>query len=89
MQNLSEPTERAIVTALEVAFINHVVPKVGLVVSLYDILKIEEGGIYHSDGGPHYRVEFRAVVFRPFSGELLIGTIKDMNQYVHLGSLLS
>jgi DNA-directed RNA polymerase subunit E'/Rpb7 len=74
------PTERAIVLALESAFIHRVIPEVGLVISLYDIFSIGEGAVYHSDGGAHYKVMFRAVVFRPFPGELLLGTIRDMNE---------
>lgn len=79
-QNLSQPTDRAIVLALETIFVHRVIPEVGLVISLYDISSIGEGAVYHSDGAPHYKVAFRAIVFRPFSGELLIGTIKDMNE---------
>lgn len=47
----------------------------GLVVTIYDILDIQGGSIYASEGAAHYTVKFRLVVFRPFIGELLVGRL--------------
>jgi hypothetical protein len=78
-QNLGMPTEQAIVLALESTFVDRVILDVGLVVALYDILSIADGFVFHSDGGPHYSVKFRAVIFRPFEGELLVGKVEHMD----------
>lgn len=32
-----------------------VIPNLGLAVTLYDILSIGDGHVYHSDGGAHYK----------------------------------
>ncbi len=44
-----------------------------------------EGAVFHSDGGVHYKVVFRLVIFRPFPGEVLVGAVRDMNEHgVHV-----
>lgn len=80
MQDLGKPTSQAITEVLERTFIDRVVRNVGLVVTLYDVLGIGEGALYHSDGGVHYKVSFRVVAFCPFVNELLTGTVKEMNE---------
>jgi DNA-directed RNA polymerase subunit E'/Rpb7 len=40
---------------LEKAFLDRVVPNLGLVVTLHDILSIGDGCVYPSDGGAHYK----------------------------------
>ncbi|KAL4853308.1 DNA-directed RNA polymerase III subunit rpc8 [Chlorella vulgaris] len=87
-QDLGKPAELAISAALEKAFLDRVVPNLGLVVTLHDILSIGDGCVYPSDGGAHYKVSFRVIVFRPFRGELLVGKVLKMTRdgvYVDLG----
>jgi len=54
---------------------NKVILDVGLCVCLYDFEKIGDAFIYPLDGSAHYKVTFRLVVFRPFVGEIITGTI--------------
>lgn len=61
-------------------FLDKVIPDVGLVVTLYDVLDVGQGTVYHSNGGAHYKVRFSVVAFRPFIGEVLTGVIKDMDE---------
>lgn len=82
LQNLNKPTEKAIIHVLQQTFTDRVIHKVGLVISLYDVVSIGEGAVYPSDGGAHYKVTFRAIVFRPFPNELITGYVKEMNEYV-------
>ncbi|KAL4422110.1 hypothetical protein ABPG77_003395 [Micractinium sp. CCAP 211/92] len=79
-QDLGKPAEMAITTAIERTFLDKVVAGLGLVVTLYDILSIGDGYVYHSDGGAHYKVSFRVVVFRPFTEELLVGKVHKMTK---------
>ena len=79
-QDLGKPTLVAISQALEQVYIDKVIHDLRLVVTLYDVVHIGEGSIFHSEGGVHYKVEFRLVVFRPFQDELLVGRIKQMNE---------
>ena len=79
MQDLGKPTEQAIEAALEQAFIDKVISGVGLVVTLYNLVEVGDGKVYHSDGGTHYHVLFEVVAFRPFTGELLTGVVKEMD----------
>jgi len=55
LQDLGKPAEAAITAALERNFLDRVVGGVGLVVTIYDILTIGDGYVYHSDGGSHYK----------------------------------
>lgn len=62
---------------LENKFCNKVIAGVGLCITVYDVDKI-----YHEDSetlfgsGTFTKVDFRVVVFRPFLGEIIEGTIK-------------
>jgi len=59
---------------------NKVVQNVGLCICLWDLLKASEGMITGGDSRVHVNVVFRLVVFRPFKGEILQGTICDDNE---------
>lgn len=72
---MGKPTERAIIDILEGAYVDKVIDNLGLVVTLYDVVSVGDGYIYHSDGGAHFKVTFRPVIFRPFKGEFLTGTV--------------
>ncbi len=43
--------------------------------SFYDLTRISEALIFPGDGRAHFKVDFRAVVFRPFKNEILEGVI--------------
>lgn len=47
---------------------------------MYDILHISQGTVYAGDGAAFATVKFRMIVFKPFVGELLVGTIKSMDK---------
>ncbi|XP_049848752.1 DNA-directed RNA polymerase III subunit RPC8-like [Schistocerca gregaria] len=57
-------------------FANKVIKDVGLCICLFDILKIGHGSIYQGDGSVFSVVRFRIAVFKPFLGEVIVGTIK-------------
>ena len=44
-------------------------------ICLFDIQEIQESHIFPGDGSAHVYVTFRLIVFRPFVGELLQGTV--------------
>ena len=75
-QDLERPRAAAIASVLERTLLDRIVPDLGLCATLYDILRVETGIVYPNDGGVWFKVEFRAVVFRPFIGEILIAKIK-------------
>lgn len=52
-----------------------VIPGVGLVVTLYDLLEVGSGSIPPSDGAVHFRSTFRLVIFCPFEGEVLVAKL--------------
>jgi DNA-directed RNA polymerase subunit E'/Rpb7 len=52
-----------------------VIANLGLAVSVYDILDIQGGLIYPSDGAAHFKAKFRLIFFRPFVGEVLTGRL--------------
>ena len=65
----------AITAALNEKYPNRVVPQLGLCIALYDIVAVGEAQIHPGSAAHHTHVEFRLVVFRPFVGEVLEGTI--------------
>lgn len=44
---------------------------------MFDLLDASEGKVLYGDGCLYHRVEFTLVVFRPFIGEHLVGTVKS------------
>ena len=75
----------ALKDALTEKLANKVLKDVGLVIALWDILKIGDSYLLPGDGASHTRVEFRILVFRPFMEEVLVGKIKCCTkQGVHL-----
>jgi DNA-directed RNA polymerase III subunit RPC8 len=61
-------------------YANRVIPDVGLCIYLHDFKMVEDAIIYPAEGGAHHRVVCRVVVFRPFVGEIAIGTIVESNE---------
>ena len=70
----------AIRRIIEGKYVDRVIPDVGLVVGLYDVLKVTDAYIFPGDlkdsqGDAACTVVFRLMVFRPQVGELLIGRV--------------
>ena len=61
-------------------YANHVIQNVGLAICLYDLISLDESCIYQGEGDAYTRVRFRLIVFSPFLGEVLEGTIKDQDK---------
>lgn len=78
--SFSSTTELALTQAINGKFANKVVEGVGLCVCLFDILAATDGTIKAGDGGAFLNVEFRLVVFRPFRGEVLTGTVVSCSE---------
>ncbi|KAL2444660.1 hypothetical protein ABEF94_016908 [Exophiala dermatitidis] len=55
---------------------NKVVQKVGLCICMYDLLKASDGLIGNGTGNANVNVRFRMIVFRPFKGEIMTGTVQ-------------
>ena len=70
-----KPLLTAVTDALSEKYPNKVVPGLGLCVTLHDILHVGEAHLYASNASMHLPVEFRLVMFRPYVGEVLTGTV--------------
>ena len=70
-----KPLVSAVNDALNEKYPNKVVLGLGLCVTVLDILKIGESQLYPGSGAQHTSVDFRLVVFRPYAGEVLTGTV--------------
>ena len=71
----AKPLLKAISDALCEKYPNKVVPDLGLCITLYDILHVGESQLYPGSGAHHTAVEFRLIVFRPYIGEIMTGTV--------------
>ncbi|KAK7259724.1 hypothetical protein RIF29_25337 [Crotalaria pallida] len=78
---LNLPIREAMHMELEKLFLDKVIAKFGLCISVYDIRSIEGGYIFPGDGAPSFTVVFNLVMFRPFVGEIitakLLSSTKD------------
>eukprot|EP00854_Cymbomonas_tetramitiformis_P010798 gene10798-12774_t len=73
-ENLGKARVEAVTDQLEITYVDKVFPELGFIISIYEILSIEGGTIYPSDGGATF-----SVVFRPYVGEVLIGRLEKSN----------
>ncbi|XP_057539802.1 uncharacterized protein LOC130817865 isoform X2 [Amaranthus tricolor] len=71
--------EDAIKGQLESIFLDKVIAKLGLCVSIYDIISIDGGFVLPIEGAPTYTVVFRVVMFRPYVGEIIAAKLKCSN----------
>lgn len=69
--------DEAIKIELETLFLDKVIAKLGLCISVYDIRSIKGGFIFPGDGGSTYTVDFRLIMFRPFVGEIIVAKLKE------------
>lgn len=74
---LNLPLQDAIKEELQNIFLDKVISKLGLCISIYDIRKIDGGFISPGEGASTYTVEFRMIVFRPFVGEIISAKLKE------------
>ncbi|PWN91178.1 hypothetical protein FA10DRAFT_249354 [Acaromyces ingoldii] len=74
--NASESV-KPIQRAINAKYANRILPDVGLCVSLFDLVSVDEGRVKWGDGCLYHRCVFRLVVFRPFPGEVLVGRVKS------------
>ncbi|KII63140.1 DNA-directed RNA polymerase III subunit rpc8 [Thelohanellus kitauei] len=79
-QNFSEHEDQYIRNSILGRFVDKVVLNVGLFIAIHHIDSVEQPSIFPGSGSYFTHVEFTAVVFRPFIGELIEGRIKCINQ---------
>ncbi|RHZ72826.1 hypothetical protein Glove_238g6 [Diversispora epigaea] len=58
-------------------YANKVIQEIGLCICLFDILSASEEVVHYGNGASYANVTFRLVVFRPFIGEILEGTVSS------------
>lgn len=75
-KDFSKPSARAIEDRINAKYADKVLHKVGLCVGFHSLISASEGLIGQTGSGiVNVNVDFRLVVFRPFKGEILQGTI--------------
>ena len=75
-----KPILEAATEELNAKYPNKVIIDLGLCIALHDIIRIGESQLYQGSAHQHALVEFRLVVFRPFVGEVLSGTVVSCDQ---------
>ncbi|KAB2628440.1 DNA-directed RNA polymerase III subunit RPC8-like [Pyrus ussuriensis x Pyrus communis] len=74
---LSLRLEDAVKGEIEKIFLDKVIAKLGLCISVHSIQSIKDGFILPNDGHPTFRVEFTLIMFRPFVGEIISAKLKE------------
>ncbi|XP_074319591.1 uncharacterized protein LOC141656551 [Silene latifolia] len=74
---LDLPIEESITDELQSIFLDKIISKLGLCVSVYDILSIDGGFVLPDNGAPTYTVVFRMIMFRPYIGEIIEGKLLE------------
>ncbi|QLG70550.1 hypothetical protein HG535_0A04910 [Zygotorulaspora mrakii] len=68
-------TISAVTHQLNIKYSDKIIPHLGLCVTIYDLLEVDEGQLKPGDGASYINVTFRALVFKPFVGEVITGWI--------------
>ncbi|KAL8272068.1 hypothetical protein Esti_004003 [Eimeria stiedai] len=72
---LGRPLDAVLRQAIALKYTNKVLKDLGLFVCLYEITEVEGAPIRLAAGAARYNVCFKAVLFRPFVGEVLQGVV--------------
>ncbi|KAK3690791.1 DNA-directed RNA polymerase III complex subunit Rpc25 [Vermiconidia calcicola] len=75
----NKPSARAIEDYINTKYADKVIHKVGLCLGFHSIISSSEGLIGHGTGIVNVNVDFRLMVYRPFKGEIVLGTITHSN----------
>ncbi|CAG0915325.1 unnamed protein product [Notodromas monacha] len=70
----------AVLAELNSKLANKVVLDVGLVLSVLDIADLGDSYVIPGDAGSHTKTKFRAIVFRPYVDEVVVGRIKSSDR---------
>lgn len=73
-------TNDIIKSTLNRKFSNKVLHNVGLCVSLFDIIKVNEFFLLAGDGATQTKIRFNLIVFRPFIDEILVGKVRGSSR---------
>ncbi|CAG8447151.1 8307_t:CDS:2 [Diversispora eburnea] len=72
-----KPKYEALTDEINRIYANKVIQEIGLCICLFDILSASEEVVHYGNGASYANVTFRLVVFRPFIGEILEGTVSS------------
>jgi DNA-directed RNA polymerase III subunit RPC8 len=68
--------KKALINELNKKYANKIINNLGLVISVWDLIKVDHGQLKPGDGAMYIKCEVTVVVFRPFVGEILTGWIE-------------
>ena len=60
---------------LDKKYANKVIADVGMCICVHDVTSVSDAVIYPAEGAAHHPLVVRLLVFRPFAGEVCVGTI--------------
>jgi DNA-directed RNA polymerase III subunit RPC8 len=72
--------EQVLIEQIELKYANKVMVNIGLFIKFLDFESVGDPYIYPAEGSAHQIAVFRMIVFRPFLGEILLGTITECNK---------
>eukprot|EP00605_Chrysophyceae_sp_TOSAG23-4_P000622 GSChrysophyteH1.ASY1.ANO1.701.1 assembled CDS len=74
-EQFDRDSKDVLIEQIDHKYSNKVLLEVGLCISFYDFLHVEDAFVYPAEGSCHQVVKFRLIVYRPFVGETLQGKV--------------
>lgn len=74
-------TADAVKQQLEDTYANYSDKELGSVVSVLEVLSVDEGIIIPGDGAAYYRSTFKLIIFKPELQELIYGTVDEITSF--------
>lgn len=69
-----------ITLSLNRKYCNRVIIKVGLAISVLDLLEAGDPYVHPGEASAHIKVKFRLIIFRPLLGQVLVGRIRSSSE---------
>jgi len=80
-KNLGENLREAIMQTLQEEYADKIIPELGFILDVVDVLEIGEGVIIPGDGAAYYETKFKLLVFKPEMQEIVLGKVKEVAEF--------
>ena len=80
-EKFGKPTAEAVKEQLMDTYSDFQDSELGTVISVLDVMSVDEGIIIPGDGAAYYKSKFKLIVFKPELQELVYGTIEEITNF--------
>ncbi len=80
-ENIEESVKNNIMDMFENYMMQDLIPEIGIVVDIREIMEIGEGVIIPGDGAAYYDTKFKLITFKPELHEIVLGNVSQISDF--------